>query len=732
MLDSAQTSQLSRHLYRVACLIGLLLVHAGLSAASETPAYRRYGPWVSGVLGGGGFLQQVVWAATDPQRMYVAGDVGGCFRSDDGGRHWRMLHGVLPAAAGNYEVRGLQVDPRDGDRLLMATSLGIWLSEDGGGSFRQVLQAPFDGNGPGRMHGRVLIADPTNPDVILAAPLGAGIQRSLDGGRTWTACGATGTWPTGLLCDRSDPRRLWMCARAPDAGDQVTGHRLDGAAGLWESGDGGVTWRLASDRQLHELLQDPIDPAVFYGLSANDQVVRSADRMRTWTRYATGLAASGGGPRDDGTYHAITVAGQDVLLAGHGAHFYRLDRASAAWVAVPWETVREGGWWGARERHGYQHFGSALGFLGVAPGNLRRWACTDWYGIYLSGDAGRSWDLAIDGIEMTVAHCVLQDQDDGGVVHLGLADVGYFRSVDGGDGWAGMRPGISNNIKCLAQSSASPERMWAVGPRTWEWHANHVYRSEDRGLTWQATSMRGLPDMAEARCNTVAVHPQRRDEVWIAVSGRVAPGSGGIWRSVDAGATWTWSGDGLPEAPALFRRDIWVSGPELAVSSDGSMVAAGNDDGRTFRRAQADARWEEITWPAGGGPNAVIADAMTPGRFLAARKEGGLWESRDGGATWTRILVRNAWSVAVDRRNPKLLAAYGADGGWLSGDAGATWRPLPDGLPYRHLRNLVAFSGGRLVVATGGNGAFYIPLAAIGGAAKAMTDRAVATRRSPP
>lgn len=696
-------------LSRIALALAALSVlgHAG-------EAGQRYGVWTSGAIGGGGYLQQVVWAPGSPQRLYLASDVGGCFRSDDGGATWRMLHGTLPAG-GAYEVRGILADPRDRETVMIATSAGIWSSHDAGATWTRSLQAWFAGNGEFRWTGRVLVRHPQQPDLLLAAAPGVGVFRSQDGGATWTATGGTGCWPTDLAIDRADPGRIWMCAQARTA-VTIAGRSQDLAAGLWESRDGGSTWNRIAAQAPTELLQDPRDPAVWYGLDPKQQVLRSDDGLRSWTPFASGLPAKAGWARDDGIYDAIAAAGEDVILAGHGAHLYRLDRAAATWRAITQERVDEGGWWGARERHGYQHFGSALGFLGVDPTDPAHWLVTDWYAIYQSRDAGRSWRLRLDGIEMTVAHCLLQDPADPGLAHLGLADIGYLRSTDRGATWAGMRPGISNNIKHLAACPSRPGRLWAVGPQRWEWHANQVFSSDDGGLSWRRAAMRGLPDMANARCNSIAADPADPRAAWIALDGAVAPGAGGIWRTSDDGDSWTWIGQGLPTVPALFRSDIWVLGPELAAGADGTLLAAANDRNRTFRRAAGETTWRELdTRAMGGRPNAMVADPCTPGRFYACRREGGLWSSDDAGLRWRRILARDVWSMAVDAADPRRLVANGADGIWLSRDAGATWQALPPGLPYRHVRNVVAWAADRILVATGGNGVFHIDADSTGG-----------------
>lgn len=122
----------------------------GVDAAAAEPPFR-YGPWRHSVIGGGGYIQNVVLCPSDPKRAYSYVDNSGIFRSDDGGRTWRIIHGTLPVSFGIYDVRGLVVDPRDAGRIVAAIGTqwdkpwGIFASDDGGDTWKQTLTAEFFG-----------------------------------------------------------------------------------------------------------------------------------------------------------------------------------------------------------------------------------------------------------------------------------------------------------------------------------------------------------------------------------------------------------------------------------------------------------------------------------------------------------------------------------------------------------------------------------------------------------
>lgn len=717
-------------------LLFALALQTALACGAEAP-HRETGAWESCAIGGGGYLQRISIPRSAPERLYLATDVGGAYRSDDGGRTWRMLHGALPPGEGASQVRGILAHPEHPDRVLLAAGSqwsapeGVFRSDDGGEQFTRTLQARFECNGPSRADGEILAADPTAPDTVLAAAVGDGLYRSDDFGRTWRPLGLEGLYPTGIVIDRTRPgaARLWVLSKDP-------GRRAPGNAawrtGLFRTDDGGATWQRFDAPGLREFIQDPVHPERLHGLfTAAPQFRFSDDGGATW-QCAPGAEnlPEPDGPRSDGTYAAL-AAGPDFLIAGaHGGTFYRLDcvRPDSRWTCLgraPAERIREGDWYARLSQPIEPHFGAALGFVAIAPDNPDRWYFTDWYACYRSDDAGKSWDLMIDGIEMTVLHCLAQDASAPHRCHAGAADVGYFQSFDGGKTFSvwGRRRGISNNVRDITVCAARPSRLYAVAPRTWRWFANQVFRSDDAGLSWRRPAARGLPDLSDEkgeRCNSIRVHPRQPDELLLTVSGAVAPpdrpGAGGVWRSTDGGESFVRYDQGLPAGEALFRKDIWTTRSEVAIAPDGTAVAVSHDRGRAFVRAPGDAVWRERTAAHGLPPSfrswQVEADPHAESRFFAALRDKGLYESADGGATWRRLeAAGRVWGFAVDQAVPGRLAVCDGVQIRLSEDGGKSFRTLPEGPPLRTVRSVLCFAGDYLLVGTPGSGIFRTRIA---------------------
>lgn len=710
-------------------LLGLTCTFLLLTSTLTRPAPHvpiTYGPWRSCKIGGGGYIQNVVVCPSNPRRLYCYVDVGGAFRSDDGGQSWRMLHGNLHPAGvkarqSNYEVRGLIVDPRDDRKVILATGSqwadeGIYVSADAGESWRKTLTASYWGNGPHRWSGFVLTRNPAHPDSVVTAGVETGVWRSADNGLTWQQGGAQGLFPTDIRFDRTNPQRLWLCAATQSGWHSGQLHKWSG--GFFRSEDGGVTWQKLADDGPYETLQDPLDANRLYGTWKETEIRLSTDGGVTWQPFSQGLPIQPedpGGANSGHHFNALAAGPNFVLAASANGTFYRLDAGATHWLRIERqgvEEIYEGQEW---FRHKTGGMGWALGSITIDPRDANHWFFTDWFAIYQTFDAGRHWKLTIDGIEVTVLHAIVQDPADPGVVHLGMADNGYFYSTDGGERFQHVGEGISNNIKCIALSPKLESRIYAVGPRTWEWEANQVFVSIDRGLHWVRSPMEGLPDMAQHKCNTIAVDPEHPYTVYLAVSGKAAPGDGGLYRSTDGGRKWSWYGDGLPAGAALYRESIWGHGPEIAVDRAGNLLTISTLTGQVYRRAAGAATWVKVEVPALGQPSEVVTSARRPGHFYLATSAG-LWLSEASGATWHRAYQGNVAHVAVDGRDvpnddfaPERLAIGTDDGVVLSNDDGKTWTPLDKRLPYR-VNNIVAFAGDRLLAGTGGNGAFWMPL----------------------
>lgn len=188
-----------------------------------------------------------------------------------------------------------------------------------------------------------------------------------------------------------------------------------------------------------------------------------------------------------------------------------------------------------------------------------------------------------------------------------------------------------------------------------------------------------------------------------------ASATGGLWKTTNNGASFSalFSHEGTHSlgAVAVHQRDtsvVWLGTGERAnrqSSSWGDGVYLSRDGGRSWRNVglRESAHIGRIVLHP---QHTDVAYVAAMGQLWGPNEERGLYRTRDGGASWQRILKVDEHTgvvdVAMDPSDPNILYAasyqrrrtsFGFDGGgpgsalWKSTDAGETWRKLTSGLP---------------------------------------------------
>lgn len=663
--------------------------------ALDMPALSAASSWKVLPICGGGYVQNVLISPSDPNVWYTYVDVGGPYRSDDAGRHWRPLHGNFPALhrdnAGDC-IRTMSVDPRNADSFVFVSGgsfrscEGIFVSRDGGKTFRQSGCGRFYGNGPRRMTGLCLARDPSDPDLLLAGEDWDGIVRSTDNGENWTPVNALEhTWITDIRFDATVKGRVYVCAMPPPrATREGDAWKLEGrtyGAGFFRSDDGGLTWRKLSGSTPDEVCQIAGDTALVGYFDAEREVRRSLDGGLTWEPFAEGLPAyddsRAGWSTAVGNFIAFGT-GPDFWLAGDASgRIFRRGRGDAAWTEVRHDSTRAG----APEREPRMQFITngkfdALCSLIVDPRDPTHWLATDWYEIWETTDAGRNWTTRIDGIMQLVSFTIECDPFSVSNITYGVADKGLFMSPDGGrryyspNGWIyACSASYSRQTRGLVMSCGGK------GP-------GMIRRSRSAGRWWEKPALRGLPtlegDNPRIRAYTIAANPTK-EEFLVCLSGPVGKGKGGIYRTANGGDDWEWYGEGLPAGQDLFKEGEWGKGgpfPQLYFGVDGSAVCHSAKAWKSWYLDREAGVWRPCDRVVG----IVAADPFRPGRFLTNGRP--IHESLDGGRTFHPYdaNVNGCSFISFDAHVRDLVVIGTADRNvMVSRDGGRHFAPLPDG-----------------------------------------------------
>jgi photosystem II stability/assembly factor-like uncharacterized protein len=713
----------SRFLLLVGAILFAILRHVSAADPSDK-AYRHYGPWVSSEIGGGGYFVNLVFTGAK-SIVYTYSDVSGPFRSSDGGKTWRMIFGSMPSFNGQSGVRSLLVSPVSPDHLIIARGTqwsakdGVYASSDGGKTWRRTLEAQAYANEPYRYAGTLLAAVPHKPQEALFASAGEGVFMTHDFGSTWSRLdtGPAGRlpslYPTDLKIDLANPNQIWLCAIPITLGAQGVSYE----GGFYRSDDGGVHWQKLAEKSPTELTQSPGDPTQLLGLFDAEGPRVSRDGGETWTDAFEGLPInfSADGSVSESRFDALGAGPDFFLIGSRRGTFYRRGIQDSSWTGIERQGVQETyegrEWFGSLKLvppGGWQRFGASASSIVVDPRDPAHWFFGDWYGLYQTGDAGHHWRLSMDGVELTGIFVLSQDPSNGRRIHLGMGDNGYFRSDDGGKTFKSVP--FATNIKCISFSPSDPNCLYAVGtaPSSGVSESNYVYTSTNGGDHWTASAMAGLPPVGTFHCNSIATDPFDAKKAYLAVSGSVQPGGGGVYRTLDGGNHWTWFGSGLPSS-LFFHDTIWTVSRELTVSSDGTVLALSVDQKELYRLPPGASQWTACAVNLNDLPYMIASDWKTPGRFFVAAGNQGLLRSLDGGVSWSTIFSGHCLQLAVDQAQPNRIAASTDDGIELSEDGGAHWKALPAELPER-CQDCLGFAGDHILAATPGSGVFWMSL----------------------
>jgi photosystem II stability/assembly factor-like uncharacterized protein len=202
----------------------------------------------------------------------------------------------------------------------------------------------------------------------------------------------------------------------------------------------------------------------------------------------------------------------------------------------------------------------------------------------------------------------------------------------------------------------------------------------------------------------------------------VGQGDGGVWKSDDYGRTWN---------PIFEDQPSQSIGAIAVAPSDPNIVYAASGEGLQrpdlsvgdgiYRSADAGKTWTHLGLRDGQQIPALAVDPRNPNRVFAAvlghpygsNEERGIFLSIDGGQTWKKSLYKDqntgGSDVQIDPTNPDVMYAsmwkvrqgpwedgneYNKTGGGLfkSTDGGSTWHPLTSGLPKSIVQIYVAIS----------------------------------------
>ncbi|MCY3545246.1 MAG: hypothetical protein OXH49_00045 [Gemmatimonadetes bacterium] len=435
----------------------------------------------------------------------------------------------------------------------------------------------------------------------------------------------------------------------------------------------GAPWRFIGPEQIADPWRGPVagrvsaiaihprNPAVLYIGGAQGGVWRSEDRGASWTPltdYECSLAMGS---------IAIDPVNPDIIYAGTGEQHFSGDSyygcgmlrsvdGGTTWQEQGTSVFRAAGRGGARI--------SRVVVDPVTAGSLGSTtvlAATD-FGLFRSTDSGRRWTLVRRGL----ATDLVMDPADPSVLYAAFhsdpryGHWGIHKSSDSGRSWmqasAGLRDTDIRRVN-LAIAPSAPETLYAgvvnVGDDRATRQGLLLYRSDDGAATWQELDAEG------ATCNhqcwydlTLAVHPQDPDRLYL--------GAIILQASIDGGHTFR----------EIHPSNLYVDQHLLVFDTlSGPNVLYLANDGGVYRSLDAGTSWTSLA------TNLALAQyypgitphPADPSVALGGTQDHGTVRSAAGTTTWTKVLGGDGGFTAIDAED---LDIWYAETQWGSGYGG--------------------------------------------------------------
>jgi photosystem II stability/assembly factor-like uncharacterized protein len=561
-------------------------------------------------------LEAITINPENPKQLYIgvaegsgaviASNMGGVYKSEDGGANWSLLPGTQ-----DWSVLSLAIHRKNPEVVVAGAMDGVYRTENAGLEWHRISPA----NHPDLKGVVSLALDPQDMRIIYAGTAHLP-WRSLDGGATWHSIHEgmiDDSDVFSLAVDHTDPSRIFASA----------------CSGIYRSVNRGDRWMKmqgipGTNRRTHIILQDPLDPRVLYA-GTTQGLWKSLDGGQTWQKPNT---------------YPYVINSIVIDPTDHNQLYLATDRSGI--LKSP-----DGG-------RSYQSINE--GFINR---NISRFVSEDrlyvssdydgdFGGIFSSQDSGRSWLLQANQLALKGKNVIslAVSPNDRNMIFAGTYE-GLLKSENQGATWklvtgvdAGLpgraAPAKGKGLKAqgtrelgaklpeskifeVQYSLAAPGVVYIATPRS-------LFRSTNNGLIWKS-----LPGpIRDVSVDKIGLHAV--DPLWVAAQSQST-----LFISHDQGQTWSKTELG---GTSLKIYDFAFCGEKgiLAATSDGLFKS--RDGGQT---------WALHYDPLPRIPyHQICSSRRDPSTiYLFSRQENQIYESHDAGETWSSISNQGLEGVRV-------------------------------------------------------------------------------------
>ena len=259
----------------------------------------------------------------------------------------------------------------------------------------------------------------------------------------------------------------------------------------------------------------------------------------------------------------------------------------------------------------------------------------------------------------------------------GYTGGGVWRTDDAGLNWRNISDGFfrTGSIGAIAVAPSDPNVLYvgsgefAVRGQS-STYGDGMYRSTDQGRTWSHIGLAASKQIAAVR-----VHPTNPDYAYVAVLGDRWKGSPdrGIYRTTDGGKSWTLLLKGMNATSGAVDLSMDPTNPRILYAAFWDhqrtpwKVRSGGEGSGLWKSTDAGETWTRLSegLPSLMGKIGVAVSPANPDRLYAIIEadKGGLYRSDDAGKSWRlmtgdRLIQTRSWyymNITADPKNPDVV-----------------------------------------------------------------------------
>ncbi len=242
--------------------------------------------------------------------------------------------------------------------------------------------------------------------------------------------------------------------------------------------------------------------------------------------------------------------------------------------------------------------------------------------------------------------------------YMGATGGGVWKTTDAGHNWMNISDGFfaTGSIGSIRVAPSNPDIVWvgtgSDGIRSNVIVGRGIYRSMDAGKTWTFLGLRDVGQIA-----AIVVNPTNPDIALVAAQGLPFSNSKdrGVYRTTNGGQSWEKvlfvnDSTGItdlsakPDDPNTLYAAAW-----RGVRRPWAIISGSKDDGGIYRSTDGGSTWTKL---GGGLPTGIIGKsniAVSPAAprrvyvlIEAEKPKAGVYRSDDAGDTWTQLSTLNA------------------------------------------------------------------------------------------